>query len=390
MPSQNADYSSSPSQKTLQFPLTLKDQSLTLATAVKLAGPIKIISVKISSPEDIFSCILNDGRTFRPGQTVRIAVDRDIAAFRTLNSQNDKMALGLSGTSVALEYASFGDGQIRPGSDAEGAERYDYYYMLTDHLGSTRMVVKDKGNQLTEAVLYAPYGKMVEELASSGEKDVREKFTGKEYDTDGSGNGGTGIGLFYFGARYYDADVGRWVSTDPAEQFWDLYAYAGNGFNPISAIDSDGNQLAVDDYTLETNPDDPREIDPELVPSKWAAIKASIDFFFTAQLISSLKSFFVARSAMSEAAAINQGSKAILRDGYYEVNGYKFSKYYYEKLWNTGRGGPSLVVEEILKATGGKGVPDALKKGFFTYESGGWELVYNPKTMEVWHLQPVR
>ncbi len=231
---------SSPVQKTLQFPLTLKGQSLTLATAVKLASPIKIISVKISSPEDIFSCILNDGRTFRPGQTVRIAVDRDIAAFRTLNSQNDKMALGLSGTSVAMEYASSGEGQIRPGSSAESAERYDYCYM--DHLGSTRMVITDKDDKLTEAVLYAPYGKMVEELASSGEKDVREKFTGKEYDSDGSGNGGTGIGLFYFGARYYDPDIGIWTSTDPVEQFWNLYGYVGN---PIRFTDPDG--LAVGD-----------------------------------------------------------------------------------------------------------------------------------------------
>ena len=30
------------------------------------------------------------------------------------------------------------------------------------------------------------------------------------------------------------------MSTDPAEQFWDLYAYAGNGYNPINAVDPDG------------------------------------------------------------------------------------------------------------------------------------------------------
>lgn len=54
-------------------------------------------------------------------------------------------------------------------------------------------------------------------------------------------------GVFYFGARYYDADVGRWVSTDPAEQFWDLYSYAGNGYNPINATDPDGEKIKIED-----------------------------------------------------------------------------------------------------------------------------------------------
>ena len=30
------------------------------------------------------------------------------------------------------------------------------------------------------------------------------------------------------------------MSTDPAEQFHNLYAYSGNGFNPINSIDPDG------------------------------------------------------------------------------------------------------------------------------------------------------
>jgi hypothetical protein len=46
--------------------------------------------------------------------------------------------------------------------------------------------------------------------------------------------------------------------------------------------------------------------------------------------------------------AVNQSSKAILKDGYYEVNGFKFSKYYYIKLWNTGRGAATLVAKEAL------------------------------------------
>lgn len=81
--------------------------------------------------------------------------------------------------------------------------------------------------------------------------------------------------------------------------------------------------------------------------------------------------------------------RAVLKDGYYEVNGFKFSEYYYNKLWNTGRKAPSLVAREILDAAG-PGVPDAIKPGFFKYVSNGWELVYNPVTKEVWHLQPIK
>jgi RHS repeat-associated protein len=89
------------------------------------------------------------------------------------------------------------------------------------------------------------------------------------------------------------------------------------------------------------------------------------------------------------AAPVNAGTSAIFKNGFYEVNGFKFSKYYYEKLWSTGRGAPSLVAKEVFEGAG-KGVPDAIKHGFFKYVYGGWEMVYNPVTKEVWHLLPIK
>jgi RHS repeat-associated protein len=47
-----------------------------------------------------------------------------------------------------------------------------------------------------------------------------------------------GSNLFYFGARYYDAELGRWTSTDPADQFWDSYMYCG--VDPVNFTDPDG------------------------------------------------------------------------------------------------------------------------------------------------------
>jgi hypothetical protein len=52
--------------------------------------------------------------------------------------------------------------------------------------------------------------------------------------------GNKGSELFYFGARYYDAELGVWGSTDPKDQLYYAYGYATN---PISFIDPDGQYI---------------------------------------------------------------------------------------------------------------------------------------------------
>jgi hypothetical protein len=43
--------------------------------------------------------------------------------------------------------------------------------------------------------------------------------------------------LYYFGARYYDPEIGTWTSTDPKGQFFNPYGYSTN---PVMYIDKDG------------------------------------------------------------------------------------------------------------------------------------------------------
>jgi RHS repeat-associated protein len=54
-----------------------------------------------------------------------------------------------------------------------------------------------------------------------------------------------GIGLNYFGVRFYDPVTGVWFSTDPAGQFHSGYSYTGNGINPIVGIDNDGTVINI-------------------------------------------------------------------------------------------------------------------------------------------------
>jgi RHS repeat-associated protein len=69
--------------------------------------------------------------------------------------------------------------------------------------------------------------------SQTGSADPRYKYTGKERDVE--------TNYDYFGARYYDCRIGRWLAVDPlAEKYASLspFNYADN--NPIRSIDPDG------------------------------------------------------------------------------------------------------------------------------------------------------
>ncbi len=109
------------------------------------------------------------------------------------------------------------------------------FYYIKDHLGSNRMVINEDCDRV-ESYAYTAYGVMKDLEASGG--GTRERFTGKEFDTEGAVEGVVdGMNLNYFGARYYDPEVGIWLSTDPKEQFFNSYAYSSN---PVNTIDPNG------------------------------------------------------------------------------------------------------------------------------------------------------
>jgi hypothetical protein len=93
-----------------------------------------------------------------------------------------------------------------------------------------------------------------------------------------------------------------------------------------------------------------------------------------------------------ETGAIQIGSSVFSKDGFIQTLSknypFKFSEYYFKKLSESGRKSPFLTAKEILQS--GKLIGADSKPGFFRYETEYWELIYNPATREVWHLQPIR
>ena len=118
-------------------------------------------------------------------------------------------------------------------TSATGGSAFEWY--LKNHLGSTMLVygTGTQGGAVKAAYDYRAFGAQVS-LAEASDK-VTEAFTGKELDAE--------TGLNYFGARYYDGDIGLWVGVDPMRQFASPYLYAGN--NPVRMVDPDGRESTV-------------------------------------------------------------------------------------------------------------------------------------------------
>jgi len=107
-------------------------------------------------------------------------------------------------------------------------------FYLKDHLGSVSAVTDDK-NSVISAQDYDAWGYIYEGRSYESNED-KFKFTGKERDEESEYD--------YFGARYYDARIGRWGQVEPLLDKYPQYnPYNYSKDNPLTIKDVDGRDI---------------------------------------------------------------------------------------------------------------------------------------------------
>ena len=122
---------------------------------------------------------------------------------------------------------------------------YEIFFFHNDQLGSTR-VITDQDGKVVWSADYLPFGGTFNENGNHAEF----KYNSKEFDN---------TGFYYYGARYYDPNIGRFLTPDAIDNFPNPYIYVRN--NPLRFIDSNGNfpspseivQRAKNSYTVNIN-----------------------------------------------------------------------------------------------------------------------------------------
>ena len=158
---------------------------------------------------------------------------------------NGRRARTLNATTGTIEYFGYGqDGRLlQDWSNRRGVRNAYVYlgntlvglyevnfttgarasrYKHTDALGSP-VATTDVNRVVLNRSSYTPYGVPVTPVDGVG-------YTGHFVDV--------GTGLTYMQQRYYDPQIGRFLSVDPADSGFNLYNYANN--NPYRSTDPDG------------------------------------------------------------------------------------------------------------------------------------------------------
>ena len=191
-----------------------------------------------------YNCLnLPSAVTFSDGSTITYVYAADGTKLRTVHK--------IGGATTTTDYCGnvvYENGAQKLLITEEGyitLSDNKYYYYLKDHQGNNRVVINQSG-AVEETNHYYLFGGVF----ASSTSTQPYKYNGKEYDTK------KGLNWYDYGARHYDAVLGRFMTVDPlAEKYYSesLYTYCYS--NPINCIDpngKDGIYIAFPDYKIST------------------------------------------------------------------------------------------------------------------------------------------
>ena len=166
--------------------------------------------------------------TFADGNTTTYTYDADGTKLRTVHK--------IGGTTTTTDYCGnviYENGTAKcllteGGYLSLNDKKYHYY--LQDHQGNNRVVASSDGS-VEETNHYYPFGGV---FAGTGNVQAY-KYNGKELDAK------KGLNWYDYGARMYDAGLGRWHVVDPmAEKYRGMSPYAYCNNSPTINVDLDG------------------------------------------------------------------------------------------------------------------------------------------------------
>ena len=104
-------------------------------------------------------------------------------------------------------------------------------FFLYDANGNVGQLISAADGTLHATYEYDPFGRLLKSTGSKANQNPY-RFSTKPFDVE--------TGLYYYGFRYLDVDLGRWVSRDPIGERggWNLYGFVGN--SPQVQVDKYG------------------------------------------------------------------------------------------------------------------------------------------------------
>ncbi len=182
---------------------------------------------------------LPDGRTIdylidpanrRVGRVLKDAQGATLSTQTFVYQSGLRPIAELDGNNQLVAFFVYGDKPNVPEYMVKGGATYR---IITDHLGSVRLVVNASTGEIMQRTDYDEHGNVHENHIASGSEPMPFGFAGGLYDRETE--------LVRFGDRDYEPEIGCWIASDPigfSGGEGNLHAYASN--DAVNVVDPDG------------------------------------------------------------------------------------------------------------------------------------------------------